>query len=278
MKRKKIFLSVFLICLTCVILYWAVSGISAQNKVKDCEAMTPVSAHKDASYIDLDFSEKERLSMTKYGFRKKIVLEEPSVIVQNAGGPPTSFAYFGVFRDDALRDPVEVVDFKWLYRDDDFEEGKVDEVPYDPEKDGIVSLEAGTYFAAVYTSNPFSSLEAGYKCQICPLNKDGKLQAGKKAYFYGLSEGQKNIFEIVPEKTGTVSVVSNIFNQGTMKLYDEAGNLLQETHADRNAAEGLDLKFAAEKDVRYLVEITELPIEKESFGMYLTWVKYTESR
>ena len=63
-----------------------------------------------------------------------------------------------------------------LYRDGDFEEGKTDTVPYDEKKDGIVILEPGTYYAAVYTPSFFEDFEASYLSYICPLNQQGELR------------------------------------------------------------------------------------------------------
>lgn len=273
MLTKKVLIVVVPLMLLIIVVYFGF-GLNISGKTYDCELMKPLPAGEDARHRTLDFSFKTRLGTNKFGFRKKLVVKKDSVLVQQVSGPPKSNAYYGVFRDKELKEPIEIVDFKWLYRDGPFEEGLTDEVPYDEKKDGIVILKAGTYYAAVYTSSPFGDFEATYLSDICPLNEKCKLAEGKKEPFYVVKDDQKNTFEIVADRQGIIKITTNIRTQGTMKIYDESRKILYQRSAKVNSDKPITIRFDAEDRRRYYAEVSGIEADKETELMYLYSIKY----
>lgn len=258
------------IVLTAIIAFFYFgTGQHISDDSPDCKAMEPLSVDTFAHFRTLDFSNKTRLTSNKFGFRKKLVIEEVSIVTQDVGGAPDSSAYYGIYRDEQLREPVEEVDFNWLYRDGAFEEGKTDTVPYDEKKDGIVILEPGTYYAAVYTPSFFEDFEASYLSYICPLNQQGELRENETKKFYVVEEGQKNTFTFKSEKNGEVKITINIYSQGTMKIYDDDGVLLQRKTAKKNTGKPLTLTFHGKKDHTYRIEIEDCEVSNDANYMYL---------
>lgn len=271
---KKMVIGAVVLILILTLIYFE-SGQHISDQTPNCKLLEPLPAETLAHYRDLDFSDKTRLSPNKFGFRRKLVISEDSIVIQQVGGPSNSNAYYGIYRDEELKEPVEAADFAWLYRDGDFEEGKTDTVPYDEKKDGIVVLEPGTYYAAVYTKSPFDDFEATYLSYICPLNEWCKLREDESKKFYVIKEGQKNTFEIRSKKEGKVRLKTNIYNQGTIKIYDGNRVLLDKKTARKNSEEPITVIFNAEKEQTYYVEIEDCEISTDAFMMYLYEIKYT---
>ncbi len=273
MLKKVIKGSVVLIVIMTVLYFGTGQHIS--DETPDCELMKPLPAETLAHFRELDFSDKTRLSPNKFGFRKKLVIREDSIVTQEVGGPSKANSYYGIYRDEELKDPVEVVDFTWLYRDGDFEEGKTETVPYDEKKDGIIVLEPGTYYAAVYTESLFEDFTASYLSYICPLNERSELNENEVKKFYVIKEDQKNTFEIKSNKKGKVRIKTNIFNQGTVSIYDENIVLLCKKSGRKTSDKPVTAVFPVGKGESYYVEIENGEISTDAFEMYLYKIQYT---
>lgn len=141
-------------------------------------------------------------------------------------------------------------------------------------KDGIVILEPGTYYAAVYTKNPFDDFEANYLSYICPLNEQSKLRENEIKNFYVIKEGQKNTFEISIKEEGNVRIKINIFNQGTISIYDENRNLLNRETARKSSDKPITVILNVEKEHTCYAEIENCEISRDAFMMYLYEIKY----
>lgn len=272
MLKKVMIYGVALIAAATVLYFGTGQHISDESP--DCALLKPLPAETFAHFRELDFSDKTRLSPNKFGFRKKLVISEDSIVTQQAGGPPKKNAYYGIYRDEALKEPVEAVEFTWLYRDGDFEEGKTDTVPYDEKKDGIVVLAPGTYYAAVYTESIFEDFTASYLSYICPLNERSQWNENEVKKFYVIKEDQKNTFEISAKKDGKVRIKTNMFNQGTVSIFDESKALLCQKSGRKTSDKPVTVVFPAEKGQTYYVEIENGEISTDAFETYLYKIQY----
>lgn len=86
-KKELIVLSAVLILLAAAFAGYKLHQDSRiPENVVDCEALTPVLAEADCDGYSIDrvisFSEKQRISYGKYGFRKKLVITKPAVVMQ----------------------------------------------------------------------------------------------------------------------------------------------------------------------------------------------------
>jgi len=276
MKKKVIKGGVILIVILIVLFSRTERYVS--DETPECELMKPLPVETDAHYRELDFSDKTILSPNKYGFRKKLVIDEDSIVIQQVGGSPAyskTDTYYGIYRDEKLKEPIEEVDFMWQYRDGPFEEGLTDTIPYDEKKDGIVVLEPGTYYAAVYTKAVLEDFTASYLSYICPLNERSELGENEVKKFYVVKEDQKNTFTISPEKSGRVRVEIAPYNQGTVSIYDESRGLLCKKSVDEDSDEPLTVVFPVEKGQTYYAEIEDGIISTDSWFMDLYEIKYT---
>lgn len=245
--------------------------------VSDCKSLEPQFIAGDSTFRHLDMSEKKRLAFRKYGFRKKIVVDDPTVVTQYAEpyGMELSDGYFGIFRDKDLTKPVEAVDFKWMYRDADFEEGKASEIPYDEKKDGIILLLPGTYYAAVYSTNPFAAYEIAYLSLTCPYNGFCQLQEGQTEYFCIVKENQKNTFSLSLTQGESVRITTNLYVNGTVKLYEPDGTMIKVKRASEAAEQPVQVEFAARSTGIYTVEVSEIEKSREdAYDVMMYHIKY----
>lgn len=274
-EKKGLAIVLGLIALVVITIY-GIKIISIGFDVSECDKMTPyaVSEFTSPDTVTLDFSKKKAISIGKYGYRKKIIVEEPCIITQSVSGPKTGNAYFGIFKDKKLEDPVEIVDFTWIYKDGPYEEGEVDEKPYDKERDGIVALQPGTYYAGIYSTSPFADFEALYTSAYCPLNEHAVMKEGQDVNFYCLEADQINTLKIKPSKDGKILISTNIFFNGALDIFNNKGRQIAHHVADPESDQPMTVYLNVNKGKNYDVKISGLYPGKEVFSMYLYSVKY----
>ncbi len=272
-KRKCVITAIVLLALLTVAGFFGF-GFHISKETPDCRLMEPISVGKFSRAEEIDFSNKTRISLRKFGFRKKIVVKEPSILLLEVSGGRKS-GYFGIYKDAELRKPVEEVPFTWESRNGGAEEGTAEYIPNNEGKDGIVILEPGTYYAAVYTKNPFDDYVVSYLTYVGPLNEKGMLWENKSKNFYVVKEGQKNTFKIISRKDGKVRIKTNLFNQGTVRVYDEHNVLLNKKDAVKNSHNPVTVTFNAEKGQTYYVEMENCEISNCVYNMYLHEIRYT---
>lgn len=275
-KEKKGVVIVLALIVLIVITIYSIKIISIGFDVPECDKMSPVTVSEFSTpdSMTLDFSKKKAISIRKYGYRKKITVEEPCIITQSVSGPKTSNAYFGIFKDKELKEPVEIVDFTWLYKDDAYEEGEVDEKPYDKARDGIIVLQPGTYYAGIYSTSPFADFEALYESTYCPLNEDAVMEEGEAVNFYCIEAGQVNMLRIKPAKDGKILIKTNIFHKGALDILDDGGRQLAHHVADPSSDQPMKVYLNVNKGKNYVVKISGLPPAKEIIDLFVYAIKY----
>lgn len=274
-EKKGIAIVLGLIALIVITIY-SIKILSMSFDVPECDKLTPIPAEGTSSpdIMRLNFNEKTVITFGKYGFRKKIVVEEPCIIIQDASGPKTDHAYFGIFEDEELNNPIEIVDFTWLYKDGAFEEGEMDEKPYDENRDGIIVLQPGTYYAAIYSTSPFDDFEALYASSYCPLNLNVTMEEGKTVNFYCIKDDQVNTLKIQADREGRIRIATNLISEGILEIFDDKGIRIARHETDVNGDQRVSAYLDVKKGHQYEVKISELPPEKEPYLMFLYTVKY----
>ena len=159
---KRVILLVMLIILfhqCCALVIGVGSDKSKELKV------TTVRDYKNGGKFSIErnisFCDKKYLGLGRYGFIKKIRLDKAATIEQDLIGPKYSpLVSFGIYYDRTLLSPVEDVSkYKDLKEDVAMEYGEGDGATED---NIIVKLKPGTYYAAVYSLNPFSCSDYKY--------------------------------------------------------------------------------------------------------------------
>lgn len=274
-EKKGVAIVLGLIALIVITIY-GIKILSMGFDVSECDQLAPIPAEKSSSsdYLELDLDAKTVITLGKYGFRKKITVEEPCIITQSVGGPYTSHAYFGIFEDEALDRPVEIVDFTWLYKDGPFEEGETDEIPYDKNRDGIIVLQPGIYYAAVYSTSPFDDSDVSYKSYYCPLNLNVTMEEGKAVNFYCIKDDQVNKLKIQADRDGRIRIATNLISEGLLEIFDDKGTRIARHETDDDRDQRVSAYLDVKKGQYYEVKISELPPGKEPEYMFLYTVKY----
>ena len=259
-----------------VIAIYSVKILSMGFDVTECDKMSPVPVSENPSpaYRTLNFDKKRAISIGKYGFRKKIIVDEPCIITQSIGGPKKSNAYFGIFKDEKLENPIEIVDFQWLYKDASFEEGEADKPLYDEKRDGIIVLQPGTYYAGIYSTSPFADFEASYVSSYCPLNQDAVIKEKEAVNFYCIKEDQVNKLRIIPDQDGIIRIKTDIYNEGILTIFDGKGERIAHCAADASSKQPIKIYLRVNKGEEYSMYISDLLSGKESDDMYLYSVRY----
>ena len=272
-KKRKKMIAAFVVLALLIVAGFFGFGFHISKETPECKLMEPLPVGKTSPSKEISFSDKTRISPRKFGFQKKIVVKEPSIVLLEVGGY-TESGYYGIYRDAFIQKPVEEVPFTWEYRNGGFEEGAVEYIPNEESKDGIVILEPGTYYAAVYTKNPFDDSVVSYLSYIAPFNEEGELKEDESKNFYAVKEGQKNTFEIISRKKGEIRIATNIFNQGTVSVFDKNKVLLNKKKATKNSDKPITLIFNADKEQTYYVEIEDCEISRCAYDVYLYEIKY----
>lgn len=190
---------------------------SIDKHVPECEKLVPLdsppklpndrSAEVDTDR-ELDFNEKGRIAYGKYGFRRKIELKEKTIIAQGVVEDlQLKDLFYGIYTDPKLNDPVlEVSMVKMLKASHDIEMGApIEDYPdYAPYHE--IVLEPGTYYLAVYSTNPREKNIAMYECRQGVVVTDLALKEREWGFFFSTGKEQKTYFKIYVAEPGTISV------------------------------------------------------------------------
>ena len=202
------------------------------ENVVDCEALTPVLAEADCDGYSLDkvisFSEKQRISYGKYGFRKRLVIIEPTVVMQYVtDSHDQKHMYYGIYRDENLTEIVNEVDQGYnLKAGYAFEEGaKLEDYPK-YQKMIVQPLEPGTYYIGVYTKNPKENFDFLYRSQFAVKKEEYDLEENQVLHFFICEKEQAVYFKVVAEAPHEVEVVSDSYEED-LQLCDKDKNVIQ---------------------------------------------------
>lgn len=273
-KEKKMVVLVSGVIALVLMAIFGIKMISMGFAVPDCKAMEPLPPETDTLNKHLDFSDKTVIGWHKYGFRKKFVVKETAVLLMEAGGSSDS-AYFGVYQDENLKNPVEEVPFTWEGRNGLWEEGRGKYIPNDESKDGIVILQPGTYYTAVWTKKVFDDSEVSYLSYICPLNENCRLKEGEKVEFCSVKKGQTNTFEIRGKRKGRIQITADVYLRGTIKIYDNTRKLLfQQKVQDYSKRTLTKPVLDVEAGKMYSVEISQMEPLKNHHLINLFTIRY----
>lgn len=109
--------------------------------------------------VSLDLSKKNLLSLTKYGFRKKITVKDriSMVFSLQIDGTPYNGVKYGIYRDRDLNDPIDEIDLQQQIRRERASDNGIDVKR--PRYGLETELEPGEYYMAVYTTHYWDSFK-----------------------------------------------------------------------------------------------------------------------
>jgi len=178
-----------------------------------CKEMAPIKVTlsndtfnpKGRPEVTLDFKDKSVLADGKFGYWYELNLKNKTIITQRMDDTPTYF--YGIYRDKSLADPVYQVD-----EDRNIEAWTAVEENGDTElaasyRYGLRTvLEPGTYYAAVFTTNPDDESVIKYESWYSQLKDEYLLSENDYTGFAVADNKQNTYFKIIAEQAGTVSI------------------------------------------------------------------------
>lgn len=293
LKTHKVFWFILLFTFTSVFFSVFLSAGLKIQEAGDYEVMAPndwkTKAPYDGREISIDFTEKERISLGvlgfhgKYGFRKELVIEEPTAF--SMGMSPESdmeYIHFGIYRDKDLTDPIDEADAGHNFNADWHIEEGADLSDYPDYKTSLFSLlQPGTYYAAVYSTSPFEDkLVYDYESWYDVLDSDLTLEEGQYQYFYA-EPGKEYEFPFTVADNDEI-LLETAGIAGTLTLYDTDGKTVIETldiDAEQLYKESKK-SFTFEKGGTYCFRLTDYPREQfreHHYGwgeLHSNWLRY----
>lgn len=107
--------------------------------------------------VRLDLSQKNLLSLTKYGFRKKITVKGRIYINLSLqiDATPYNGVNYGIYRDKDLNNPIDEIDLQQQIRRERASDNGID---VEKPRYGLeTELDPGEYYVAVYTTHYWDS-------------------------------------------------------------------------------------------------------------------------
>lgn len=297
-RLKKNRVKILVGCSVLVVAFFSVflpAGLKIQE-AGDYEAMAPldwenreVYGEQDVIDVTLNFAEKERISLGvlgfhgKYGFRKELVIEEPTAF--SMGIPPDfnmEYIHFGIYRDKGLTDPIDEADAGYNFNANWHIEEGADLSDYPNYKTSLFSLlQPGTYYVAVYSTSPFEDkLVYAYESWYDVQDSDLTLKEGQYQYFYA-EPGKEYEFPFTVADNAEI-VLETFGVAGTLTLYGTDGKTVIETlniDAEQPYKESKK-NFTFEKGGTYCFRLTDYPREQfkeHHYGwgeLYSNWLRY----
>lgn len=237
-KELIVFSAILIILALSFVGYKLYQDSRVPDEVVDCEALAPVLAEAGCDGFSIDkvisFSEKQRISYGKYGFRKKLVITEPTVVMQYVTDNwDQKHMYYGIYRDKNLTEIVNEVDQGYnLEAGDAFEEGGSLEDYPEYQKMVVQPLEPGTYYIGVYTKNPKEEFDFLYRSQYAVKKEEYDLEENKVQHFFTCEKEQAVYFKVEVEAKQEIEIVSDSYEEN-LQVCDEDKNVIQTLTRER---------------------------------------------
>lgn len=282
-KRILIFISVLLAVGAVYLAYVLYQDASVSSPAADSEKLEPSSAKSGDSERTISFAAKQKISFKKYGFRRELVVEKPTMLFQFVEDDlGMEHVRFGVYRDAALSSPVDEADIGYNLRAWwDFEEGgDLDDYPeYKP--DLTTFLEPGTYYIGIYTTDATDTFTVEYHSLYSPVEEEIVLEEGKSAAFFG-DGNEETFFRIDVPGVGAVTVDTHGF-AGKLWLCDADKKEISdavEVGAEWKRSDERKLRFDIKSEGSYYLKLTDYPkafTEKNSVKgtLFVNHIKYS---
>lgn len=282
-KKVIICLSVLLVIGAVSLAYVLHQDGSVSNPATDSEKLKPASVESGDGERTIGFAGKQKIAFKKYGFRRELVIEEPTVVYQYVAQElGMEHVRFGIYHDAALKSPVNEADVgynlkaKW-----DFEEGGdlKDYPEYKP--DLRTFLEPGTYYIGLYTTEKADTFTAAYSSAFSAVKEELKLEEGESAAFFG-DGNEETYFRIDVPDAGTVIVDAHGF-AGKLYLCDENKKEISdavEAAAEWKRSDSREIIFDVKTKGTYYLKLTDYPKEfTEKYSvkgtLFMNHIKYS---
>lgn len=191
---------------------------SIDDHVPECEKLAPREVPLDSpNHVDqektyhqekLNFSGKKRISWRRYGFRRKIEVKQRTILTQGiVESTELEHIFYGVYKDSRLREPVGEVSMKYIMKASNALElgaSEEDYPGYGPYH--TVVLNPGTYYLAVYSTDPTEAKTIVYESREALVDTELTLEEGKRSYFFSSGKDQKTYFCINVTVPGVLKI------------------------------------------------------------------------
>lgn len=154
-------------------------------------------------YPELDFADKATIIYGRYGFRYTLETDEKIVLRQqvldNSGLEKITF---GIYEDEDLCKPISEIDMAEVREmNHKFEMGKANHEDYPDFREwNEVVLEPGTYYLAVFSTDPKEKSIVTYECMYGAVHSEIVLEEGEWGFFFYPGNDLDTYFEIdIPE-------------------------------------------------------------------------------
>lgn len=280
-KKVIVCLSVLLAIGAVYLAYVLYQDASVAGPAADSTRLMPVSAEKGSGEKMISFAGKQKIAFKKYGFRSKLVIEEPTVVYQYVAEElGMEHVRFGIYRDAALKSPVSEADVGYnLKAWWDLEEGgDLKDYP-DYKPDLRTFLEPGTYYVGLYTTETADEFTAAYSSVFSAVKKELQLEEGKSAAFFG-DGNEETFFRIDVPDAGTITVDTHGF-AGKLCLCDaEKKEISDAAEAKWEKGDPREISFNVKTKGIYYLKLADYPkefTEKNAIkgSLFMNHIKYS---
>lgn len=179
---------------------------------------------------NIDMSEKGFITLGKYGFVRKLEIQEKTALTQRIYDDelPANAIMYGVYRDRKLNDPVDEVDVAYNMKADIAIDNGEDESEFKKYKYMVSTvLDPGVYYVAVYTKRFWDSFSLSYESQWAVIEGEINLTEGEERIYYGSGTHDTEVYcRIKAPRDGIIQVTSHYFAQ--LQFFDKNHQTLSE--------------------------------------------------
>lgn len=280
-KKVIVCLSVLLAIGAVYLAYVLYQDASVSNPVTDSEKLKPVSAESGSGERTIGFAGKQKIAFKKYGFRRELVIEEPTMVYQYvAEDLGMEHVRFGIYRDAALKSPVNEADVGYnLKAWWAFEEGGDLKAYPDYKPDLRTFLEPGTYYIGLYTTNAADTFTAMYSSVFSAVKGELQLEEGKSTAFFG-DGNEETFFRIDVPDAGTVIVDTHGFAGKLCLCGADKKEISDPAETKWEKGDPREIAFDVKAKGIYYLKLTDYPeafTEKKAIegSLFMNHIKYS---
>ncbi len=276
-KKYKVYIALIIVF---AVIYATYERPQSSGEIPDCEALAPVLAEADFNGWDNDentisLSDKQKIAYHKYGFRKKLVVKEPTVLTQYIweDGSEKNLHY-GIYRDEQLTKAISEVDMGYNRKASGAMEEGAEEKDYPKYQEMIIeTLERGTYYIGVYTINAKDEFDFAYRSQYCTLQEVYQLKENQEQHFFICKSVQETFFKIEAASNQKIEITSTCETED-LQLCHEDFSLIETLEKKESGKGNLYTVEFPKEGIYYLKHTGELDLHPSNKALNPCCISY----
>ncbi len=217
MNKKLKYIILILLAVAAALVFVIILSFGSSSKFADMVMPERIifNSQGDEDPKNIDMSEKGFITLGKYGFIRKLEIQEKTALTQRIyyDELPTNAVMYGVYKDRKLNDPVDEVDVAYNIKADIAIDNGEDASKFKKYKYMVSTvLDPGVYYVAVYTKRFWDSFSLSYESQCAVVEEQIELTEDEERIYYGSGTRDTKVYcRIKAERNGIVNVTSGYF-------------------------------------------------------------------